>query len=137
MIDLNLLNRIFNSDLERREISFISQETPVPYKPVITQNDARNGYVMRYFVKLANTNSLVTEVNKIQFQTLKNNPRFSTVEIRWKILGKKETTKTDSGIVNEGIADINKNEVLKADLTVRGVRSYIIDYTEFWVGESL
>jgi len=137
MIDIDLLNKIFNSELDRKNIAFASQETPVPYRPIITQNDARNGYITRYFTKLANTDTLIVEIDKKQYETLKNNPRFYTIEIRWKIVGKKETTKTASGVLNEGTADINKREVMEATLTMRGLRSYIRDYTEFWVGESI
>jgi hypothetical protein len=135
MIDLNLLNKIFKSDFDKINWSYLSQETPRPVKPVVTQSDASNGYIYRYFVKLVNSNQLITEIDKSQYESLKENPRFVTIKLRWKIVGLKETSRSPSGAVNEGVADLNKKEVLKADLTIKGIRSYIIDYLEFWQAE--
>jgi hypothetical protein len=137
MIDLNLLNKLFKSDFDKIKWSYLSQESPVPIKPIVTQSDASNGYIYRYFVKLVNSNQLITEVDKAQYESLKENPRFVTYELRWKIVGRKQTATSPSGALNEGVADINKKEVMRADLTIKGIRSYIIDYTEFWVGESI
>jgi hypothetical protein len=135
MIDLELLNKIFKSNFEKANWAFISQEAPVPVRPVVTQSDARNGYIYRYFVKLVNSNQVIVEVDKKQYDSLKNNPRYVTTKLRWKIIGVKETSKSPSGSLNEGVADINEKEVLKADLTIKGIRSYIIDYLEFWQAE--
>jgi hypothetical protein len=135
MIDLKLLNKIFVSDSKKREWSYLSQEKAVPAKPVVTQSDASNGYIYRYFVKLVNSNQLITEIDKSQYESLKENPRFVTAKVRWKIVGIRESSRSPSGTLNEGVADINKNEILKADLTIKGLRNYIIDYLEFWQAE--
>jgi hypothetical protein len=135
MIDLNLLNKIFKSDLDKVNWSHLSQETPVSVKPVVTQSDAANGYIYRYFVKLVNSNQLIIEIDKKQYDSLKENPRFVTAKLRWKIVGIQKTSRSSLGTVNEGVADLNKKEVLRVDLTLKGVRSYIIDYLEFWQAE--
>jgi hypothetical protein len=137
MINNSLINKLFKSDTDRNNWKYYLNQHPVSTRPVVTQNDARNGYLTRYFVRTINTKLDIAEVDEKQYETFVKNPRFVTTKLRWKIVGKKETTKTSSGVLNEGVIDINRQETANKDLTFGGLRSYIVDYGEFWFGESI
>lgn len=55
-------------------------------KPKITQADINNGYVMRYFVRNVST-KVVTEIDKKQYETFKNNVLYEKLELQWRITG--------------------------------------------------
>lgn len=135
MIDTQILNERYPDRV--RELSKLLQESPAHTIPTVTQNDARAGYIDRYFARLANETLAVVEIDKKQLQSLKNNPRFVTTTIRWKIVGKKENTYLPNNIIIYGIIDINKQTVANADLTFGGLRAYIGDYAQFWVAENI
>lgn len=128
-----LLEKLYGNRAE--EIKEVYEPLPIPSKPIITLQDVNKKFVERYFVQLANEKGYITEVNKTEFTALKKNPRFVTVMIKWKIVGKKETITRPGNIVILGTADLNKNAVIKADLTMDGLRNYIKDYTEYWYAE--
>ena len=108
---------------------------PIYSKPIVTKSDVRSGYLTRYFVRPAIEKDFITEVDHIQFHTLKRNHRFICIALKWKIVGKKHTTLTKDNIERFGTVDYNKRSVKKADLTFGGLTRYISNYEEFWVQE--
>lgn len=137
MIDRDLLKIMFPEKLQANQWASYIEDTPVPRKPVVSQLDVEDGFVYRYFVRQANDVRTIVEIDKIQYQKFKKNPRFKVVEVRWKIVGKKENDETTSGIVSRGVRDFNLQTVSKIDLKFGGLMKYIKDYTEFWVGETI
>ena len=135
MIDVKLLLQLYPTPNDFMNLTTDLQESPSLVTPIVTQSDAANGYITRYFVRQTNDVGLVIEVDKLQFDKFKSNPRFIVAKIRWKIVGKKDSTMTSYGATSRGVRDININEVSKADLTFGGLMRYIQDYTEFWVSE--
>lgn len=133
MIDQKLLDLLYKN--REQELKEFLEPIPQQVPPVVTQKDVGNGYLTRYFVRQVNDLLFVTEVDKKQYQEFKTNPRFMVTEIKWKIVGKKETLKLDNGSNIYGVADQNKITVSEADLTFRGLRSYIRDYLEYWFSE--
>lgn len=133
MIDQKLLDLLYkNKEQQLKEfLEVIPQQVP----PVVTQKDVMNGYITRYFVRQTNDTLFITEVDKKQYQEFKTNPRFIVTQIKWKIVGKKETLKLDNGSNVYGISDQNKITVSEADLTFRGLRTYITNYLEYWFSE--
>lgn len=131
MINQNLLNKLSNN----KKIQQILEPMPQTIRPTITQSDADNGFVIRYFIRQVNDKTFVVEVNKNQYDRLKNNPRFIGAEIKWKIIGKLETVALPNGINLFGVKDQNRITVADTDLTFGGLRNYITDYGEFWLRE--
>lgn len=133
MIDKELLSKIYKKD----EITLeeMLDKTPVPKLPIVTQQDVKNKYITRYFVRLVNDKDYIVEVDKTQYQNFKENIRFLTTEIKWKIVGKKETDKLNTGINIHGVEDQNRITVADADLTFGGLSRYIMNYLEYWVSE--
>lgn len=136
MIDKNLLNKLYTNVAKAQKISKIVQEDPYYVRPIVTQQDASNGFVHRYFVRPVNQTEFIVEVDQGQYSNFKKNPRFLTVELRWKIKGKIDTIVTPYGARLVGVSDYNRKLVTDADLTFGGLRRYIVNYSEFWVAEA-
>jgi hypothetical protein len=136
MTDRNLIDNLIKNNRNWLNITDSGLQSPTQYFPVITQDNLRDGYLFRYFSKIANQNSVV-EINKYDYEQLKDNPRFVTAKIKWKIVGPIETTKTFSGATNYGIRELNRRAIEREDLTFGGLRGYIRDYIQYWVGESI
>ena len=136
MTDRELFRKIYPA-MKEKDIQKL-EATPEYVRPTVTVKDRDNKFMIRYFVRTITDKNMVTEVDKKQYNEFKNNSRFVTTEIRWKIVGKKETIKkkTPSGELELlGTIDSNKIIVTQADLTFGGLRNYITNYSEFWLGE--
>jgi hypothetical protein len=131
MIERTLLNNLSNA----KEIELILDTSPQYVRPFVTQNDADNGFITRYFVRQTNDQTFIVEVDRNQYAQFKQNPRFLTTEIKWKIVGKLDTITLLSGANLYGVKDVNRITVADTDLTFGGLRSYISDYAEFWLRE--
>lgn len=135
MIDTKLLNQLYPNKVN--QYNKILQEAPAFVLPVVTQQDAENGFMVRYFARSANDSSFITEIDQKQFIALQGNPRFLITKLNWKIMGKKKTFQLPSGAIVYSVGDVNRQTVSNVDLTFKGLRNYIIDYEQFWVGETI
>ena len=133
MIDITLLRKLYPTQVQK--LSENLQALPEPKFPIVTQSDAENGYIYRYFIRLTNDETFVMEIDRLQYDKLKDNSRFITTQLRWKIVGKKETYTTSYGATFYGVEDINRKLVISADLTFGGLTRYIRNYLEYWVAE--
>lgn len=133
MIDTELLNSLYPD--KKNQLSDILNPNPTPVPPVVTQQDAENGYLLRYFVRNANDSSYVIETDKKQYEQFKNNPRFITTQLKWKIVGIKKTHTLSSGANLYGVEDQNRITVKNTDLTFGGLFRYITNYLEYWISE--
>lgn len=135
MIDEELLEKLYNSDKE--QLSEILTSTPSQVLPIVTQADAKTGFIMRYFVRQVTDKDFIVEVDNTQYDELKENPRFVTAQIKWKIVGKKQNMTLLNGITIYGVEDTNRVVVSEADLTFGGLLKYITSYVEYWFAEEV
>jgi len=136
MTNRRLIDNLIKNNKNWLEVINNGIQSPNQYFPVITQDNLRDGYLYRYFSKIANQNSVV-EINKYDYEQLKDNPRFVIAKIKWKIVGPIETTKTFSGAINYGVRELNRRAIEREDLTFGGLKGYIRDYIQYWVGENI
>lgn len=134
MTDKKLFTKLYPKTAEKLIPKL--EAMPEYVRPVVTLSDKDDKFITRYFVRVVNDVQMITEVDKKQYNEFKDNSRFITTELRWKIVGKKETIKQSNGIELFGTIDTNKIAVTNADLTFGGLRNYITNYSEYWVGES-
>lgn len=120
---------------QTQELQELLNISLIPVRPVVTQQDAQRGYITRYFTRPVNDKTNITELDKDQYDNLKSNPRFISVSLKWKIVGKRETKMFSSGTNIYGVADMNRIEVANVDLVFGGLKNYIGDYLEFWFSE--
>lgn len=135
MIDQEILEKLYKSDEQR--LTNILVSTPSQVLPTVTQKDAKNGFIIRYFVRQVTDVTFVVEVDQIQYEDFVDNPRFVTAKIKWKIVGKKENIKLPSGITIFGVEDINRVTISEADLTFKGLLNYITNYVEYWFADEV
>lgn len=133
MINQELLTKLYEADSANLEQ--ILPATPQPVLPIITQSDSDAGYVFRYFVRQVTDKNFIVEVDKSQYERFKENPRFVTAEIKWKIVGKLETIIYPNGVPLNGVKDQNRLTVSNADLTFGGLYRYITNYDAYWLRE--
>lgn len=131
------LDIIKPNPVEANELSKQLIVTPIYVKPVVTVSDAKTGVITRYFTYLLNEPLDVVEIDSDQYQRFKENPRFLTTSIEWKIVGEKNSTTTSFGVRVLGVEDFNRQQVTQADLTFKNLHKYITDYTEYWLGERI
>jgi hypothetical protein len=136
MIDDQLLKRLYPELSRSRKMSIELQMPLQSYFPVVTQQDAQRGYIMRYFVRPVNEKNYIIETDQNNYDEYKTNARFITAAIKWKIVGPKETVKSNYGAMALGVKDANLQAVSRADLTFGGLTSYIRNYTEYWIAEA-
>ena len=135
MIDIKLLQKLYKSDEQR--LTQILEETPTQSLPIVTQADAKNGFIIRYFARQVTDKNFIVEVDNTQYEELKENPRFVTTKIKWQIVGKKQNMTLLNGVIISGVEDINRIVVSEADLTFGGLLRYITSYLEYWFAEEV
>lgn len=135
MIDTVLLQKLYKTDEQR--LTRILDEMPTQSLPIVTQTDAKNGFITRYFVRQVTDKNFIVEVDNSQYEELIENPRFVTAKIKWQIVGKKQTLQKNNGIYVYGVEDINRIAVSEVDLTFGGLLKYITSYLEYWFAEEV
>lgn len=133
MLNNEVVDKFYKT--RKSEMRDLLSVNPQLATPVVTQQDAKQGYIMRYFVRPVNDSTNITEIDKNQYEILKSNARFITAEVKWKIVGKQETRPFDSRVNIYGIGDMNRMEVANVDANFGGLKNYISNYLEFWFSE--
>ena len=97
--------------------------TPIPYFPILTQDDINNGEFVRYFAKKSNQN-LYTEIDGNNFSESVSSNLYITFQLVWVISGEKETVKQ---INAKQVAFVEKN------LQIMGLGEYLkFNYLQFY-----
>jgi hypothetical protein len=135
MINTDLLEKLYKSDEQR--LTNILDIMPTQVLPTVTQTDAKNKFIMRYFVRQVTDKNFIVEVDNSQYTDFKENPRFVTTQIQWKIVGKKQDMVLSNGITMIGVEHTNRIVVSEADLTFGGLLKYITSYLEYWFAEEV
>jgi hypothetical protein len=132
-IDTNFLRQLYANQSQEKTFPTSLTAAPTSALPIITSVEVADGFVTRYFIRSVTDTSYILEIDKRQYELFKQNPRFVTTQVKWKIVGKTETTITEYGAKNLGVRDYNILQVSKADLTFGGLQRYIRNYLEYWL----
>lgn len=133
-IDINTLNKLYTPS-KAKSIVDILQKSPQQVLPVVTSGDVEQKYLMRYFIRSVTDKNYIIEIDSAQYQQFLDNPLYVTTEIKWKIVGKRETIKKSQYVIVPGVEEQNRNAVIQADLTFGGLKRYITNYLEYWFAE--
>lgn len=108
------------------------------YYPKPTEEDYKQGYFFRYFIKRRKGNGSITEISRQAFNQYQANislpdyALYQTVDILWQLTGPLRTDRTSRKYAKAGIVDTNERIVEKTDKTFRGLKAYIGEnYTKF------
>jgi hypothetical protein len=106
----------------------VMQASPTPFVPRPTKNDYKFGEIKRYFAQQANQeNGIIIEISENQFTSLRKDPLFIIVSLRWKISGSR-TDKTEE-IAGQpvktivGVKTANEAAIRQAAKTMPGIRN--------------
>jgi hypothetical protein len=133
VLDSKVVDELYKK--KEQDLKDLLEINPSSVRPIVTQKDAKQGYILRYFTRPVNDITLIVEIDKNQYENIKSNARFISVEMKWRIVGKKETKMFYTGANIYGVGDMNRIEVANLDVKFGGLKNYISDYLEFWFSE--
>lgn len=97
-------------------------------RPIITDIDVQNGYIIRYFIcRLSDPQLEIYEVNKHVYDNLKSIPLFLSIDINWKI----KDESNDNKIRLQSIIKSNKYTVDQASKIMKGLSIKLKNYLEY------
>ena len=116
-MDINRYNRISN-ELKKGFIrTSVKAHIPTP-----TERDYKRGYIVRYFVQsTSNTSAPVYEVNGTGYSKFTSNPYYKTVELDWRLTGKREDVRKS-----------NKVSIQIASETMSRLKLYLPNLVQFY-----
>ena len=135
MIDIALVQKLYKSN--EQKLIDILDKMPSQVLPTVTQTDAKNKFIIRYFVRQVTDKDFIVEVDNSQYEEFKENPRFVATAVKWKIVGKKQNMTLLNGTTIFGVEDTNRVTVSETDLTFGGLLRYITSYLEYWFAEEV
>jgi len=108
-------------------------DDPSYYKPEITEEDLKRGYVVRYFIKQRNDIAgRIQEIDKDQFDLLADqsaglNPNYyKSVQLKWKITGPREDIIKNGIIQTPGVIGTNNRTILEKDKLMKGLYDRLV-----------
>lgn len=115
-----------------------SYNAPMHYRPKLTDNDIKQGYVIRYFIRRRNdSRSPIYEVPAADYKTLMeknkglNGNLYYGVELKWKITGPEFDVKDSKGNITQfGVRDTNKRTVQSKDILMPGLSTFLGELVE-------
>jgi hypothetical protein len=124
--------------LNLKDSYLFSFETPREVRPLPTENDYKNGYFIRFFIKKRNdSTNKILEIDNKQFQKigeLENNINkniYFGIQLDWKITGPKNDIVKNNIIEVFGIQDTNQRIVLNKENEMPGITKKLINFLEF------
>ena len=107
----------------RGENKNITPYTPIPYYPILTDDNIQNGEFTRYFVKKSNQNSY-TEINSNNFINSTSSTLYISIQLQWVIGGEKEN-----------VRQINAKQIgfVEKNLQIDGLGGFLrFNYLQFY-----
>ena len=107
----------------RGENKNITPYTPIPYYPILTDDNIQNGEFTRYFVKKSNQNSY-TEINNNNFINSTSSTLYISIQLQWVIGGEKEN-----------VRQINAKQIgfVEKNLQIEGLGGFLrFNYLQFY-----
>jgi hypothetical protein len=107
----------------RGENKNITPYTPIPYYPILTDDNIQNGEFTRYFVKKSNQNSY-TEINNNNFINSTSSTLYISIQLQWVISGEKEN-----------VRQINAKQIgfVEKNLQIEGLGEFLrFNYLQFY-----
>ena len=106
-------------------------EKPTLFKANPTEEDYRQGFFDRFFVKKSTSTEFpIYEVDATQFDELRNNPFYLSTFFSWKLTGNIETIESEDDRI-PGVRDYNLANILRAKSFIPGIDTYIKNPLEF------
>jgi len=126
-----------NNSIKR--YSQIVKQTPRDIKiltfiPSPSDIDYRRGFIKRYFVQKTNDKgSPIYEISKRDINKYKTNPLYTSVDLRWRIKGPKETQYDDEGNVSDkAVSESNRVAIRLVADKIPNLKLYLPNLLQFY-----
>lgn len=106
---------------------------PLSNKPKITQKDISIGYVIRYFVQNISIPKII-EVDQKQYNVIKRDPYYKTIQLKWMINGNLNDTVSINGQVIYGTKHQNQITVNRYEQQMSGLSRILSNTAEYFKG---
>jgi hypothetical protein len=106
---------------------------PLSNRPKITQKDISKGYVMRYFVQNISIPKII-EVDERQYNIIRRDPYYKTIQLKWMIGGNLNDIITVSGQVVYGTKHQNLITVTRYEPQMPGLSRVLQNTAEYFNG---
>jgi hypothetical protein len=117
----------------------IVKQTPRDIKiltfiPSPSDIDYRRGFIKRYFVQKTNDKgSPIYEISKRDINKYKTNPLYTSVDLRWRIKGPKETQYDDEGNVSDkAVSESNRVAIRLVADKIPNLKLYLPNLLQFY-----
>lgn len=117
----------------------IVKQTPKDIKiltfiPSPSDIDYRRGFIKRYFVQKTNDKgSPIYEISKRDINKYKTNPLYTSVDLRWRIKGPKETQYDDEGNVSDkAVSESNRVAIRLVADKIPNLKLYLPNLLQFY-----
>jgi len=114
---------------ELTEEQQVQQEFFSSFDIVPTPKDYKRGFIIRYFLKDTTTNKII-EVDKNFYESKSDILYIQNLSIKW-IIDKPLKDIFNQGYVYKGTISRNKESVMEATLLMKGIDSYITNFSKF------
>lgn len=117
----------------------IVKQTPRDIKiltfiPSPSDIDYRRGFIKRYFVQKTNDKgSPIYEISKRDINKYKTNPLYTSVDLRWRVKGPKETQYDDEGNVSDkAVSESNRVAIRLVADKIPNLKLYLPNLLQFY-----
>lgn len=107
-------------------------KNPVPYLPSPTDYDYEVGFIDRYFVQKINDYTII-ETSPRDYESV-NSKFFNKATINWQIRGVQKNTYNGNILVEYGVGEYNKRQILKSVKKIPGIQNVLLNYFQYWLG---
>lgn len=127
-----------NNNINNNQFELLKYREPRVMKREITNEDIKNGYITRYFIKKRNDRtSDIIEISKEDYSTLNqlgtgiDGFLYKGIEMKWRITGSIEDYEKN-GILILGVRNSNKKMAFSKEREMRGITNFLGDFLEFY-----
>jgi hypothetical protein len=127
-----------SKELIRSTPKQIDNFVPKYYYPTPTENDYKNGFIVRYFLKKRNASfAEIIEISSGDYQKtlFRNGPidteAYASIKLNWKITGPLHDDFRDKNFPKAGIVETNQKLVKLKEKIFPGFSLFIKDYAQF------
>lgn len=106
---------------------------PFSIRPKITSTDISRGYILRYFVTHVSILRII-EIDKFQYDILKVDPLYNTIELKWMINGVERNFIAKDGNLVIGTRYQNETSIAYYNNKMPGLNRILRNPSEYFFG---
>jgi len=112
----------------------IREEIIKTHIPTPSESDYDRGFIKRYFIQKTNDKgSPIFEVSQSNISKFKQNPLYTTIELKWRIKGPTQTQYNDIGeITDKSVSESNRIAIKLVSDQIPNLKLYLPNLLQFY-----